>query len=138
MGSIPTGTINAICRVKQLRSQNMTTQAQEKGCDELCQLLDEDELDLARETVESDSVVMEDDGTIRYRDVSHPRNKPLFYNRKKEELRRKRKELVLGMGDCNKHTLAEANAIIEEEWQEFESRHRSPVGKFVTFIRARI
>lgn len=117
----------------------MTTQAQEKSCEELCSLLDGSDEFLSRttETIQSDSVVMEEDGSLRYRNLSHD-NHSSWLEERREELNKKRKELVLGINDFDKHSLSEANQKIDEEWREFRDKHTSSVGKAVSFIKGHI
>lgn len=133
MGSIPTGTIAE-------KVNTMATQAEEESCEQLCSLLTDAEdafLEKTAETIQSDSVVMEEDGSFRYKKLSHRNSGSTWLSEKQEELARKRKELVLGLDSFNEHSLSEANRIIDQERREFRDTHTSPVGKAVRLIRGR-
>lgn len=115
----------------------MTTQHQENSCKRLQELLDQSALEKTEETLQSEEVVMEEDGHLRYRNISHSDGSS-WRSQKREELAESRKKLVLGLGEYNKHSLSEANAIIERRWHEYKQEHTSPVGKAVNFIKDRL
>lgn len=125
-GSNPTGLL--------AETNESMTQHGERACEELHALLNQDGdlLPRAKESLESEYVIMDRDGNLKYRSTSAPEG---VKHQLKEDLAKKRKKLVLGLGEYDRHTLQEANEIIREEWRDFVYQKRTPVGKVVTLIR---
>lgn len=90
----------------------MATNQKDEQMAVLKELCSNDALPKTREVVEQEDVVMKHNGSLAYANG----------NPKETELRRRRKELVLGMNGCDEHTLEEANDILS-------SRKDSPLSR---------
>lgn len=92
----------------------MATNNQISGEEPLLDELRDERLPQVCEVVEQEDVVMYPDGSLQYTSGG----------KKKSLLRKKRKELVLGINGFEEHSLSEANEIISSQRDSHLSRIR--------------